>query len=89
MTKEERTNQIKEAAQKAIYAFFDAVSELPELEDTEMLIVLYGIFLAVAASSELDPDALYFFMKKSIGYTKTADGYSLNFPSGLIQGDDE
>lgn len=89
MTKEERTNQIKEAAQKAIYAFFDSVSEMPELEDTEMSIVLYGIFLAVAASLELDPDVLYLFMKKKIGYTKTADGYSLNFPSDLIQGDDE
>lgn len=89
MTKEERIKQVTETAQKALYAFFDAVSELPELEDTEMLIVLYGIFLAVAASSELDPDVLYLFMKKKIGYTKTADGYALNFPSDLIQGDDE
>lgn len=89
MTKEERTNQIKEAAQKAIYAFFDAVSELPELEDTELLIILYGVFLDTANNLELDPDELYFLMRKGIGYTKTADGYSLNFPSGLIQGDNE
>lgn len=89
MTKEERTNQIKEAAQKAIYAFFDAVSELPELEDTELLIILYGVFLDTANNLELDPDELYFLMRKGIGYTKTADGYALNFPSGLIQGDDE
>ena len=89
MTKEERTNQIKEAAQKAIYAFFDAVSELPELNATELLIILYGVFLGVANDLELDPDELYFLMRKGIGYTKTADGYSLNFPSSLIQGDDE
>lgn len=89
MTKEERTKQIKEVGQKAIYAFNDAVSELPELESTELLIILYGVFLNVAVNVELDPDELYLFMRKGIGYTKTANGYSLNFPSGLIQGDDE
>lgn len=89
MTKEERINQVAETAQKAIYAFSDTANELPELQVTELLIILYGVFIDVANDLELDPDALYFFMKKSIGYTETADGYSLNFPSGLIQGDDE
>lgn len=89
MNKEKRIKQVAETAQKAIYAFSDTANELPELQATELLIILYGVFIDVANDLELDPDALYFFMKKSIGYTETADGYSLNFPSGLIQGDDE
>jgi hypothetical protein len=89
MTKEERVKQVTETAQKALYAFNDAVNELSELQATELLIILYGVFLDTANNLELDPDSLYFFMKKGIGYTKTADGYSLNFPSSLIQGDDE
>lgn len=89
MTKEKRIKQVAETAQKAIYAFSDTANELPELEDTELLIILYGVFLDTANNLELDPDELYFLMRKGIGYTKTADGYSLNFPSGLIQGDDE
>lgn len=89
MNKEKRIKQVAETAQKAIYAFSDTANELPELEPTELLIILYGVFLDVANDLELDPDSLYFFMKKGIGYTETADGYSLNFPSGLIQGDDE
>lgn len=89
MTKEERIKQVAETAQKTVYAFSNTANELPELNATELLIILYGVFLDVANDLELDPDALYFFMKKSIGYTETADGYSLNFPSGLIQGDDE
>lgn len=89
MTKEKRIKQVAETAQKTIYAFSDTANELPELQATELLIILYGVFIDVANNLELDPDALYFFMKKSIGYTETADGYSLNFPSGLIQGDGE
>lgn len=89
MNKEKRIKQVAETAQKAIYAFSDTANELPELEATELLIILYGVFLDVANDLELDPDMLYLFMKKSIGYTETADGYSLNFPSGLIQGDDK
>lgn len=89
MTKEERIKQVAETAQKAVYAFSDTAAELPELESTELIIILYGVFLSAANNLELDPDVLYLFMKKKIGYTKTADGYSLNFPSGLIQGDDE
>lgn len=89
MNKEKRIKQVAETAQKAIYAFGDTANELPELQATELLIILYGVFLDVANILELDPDELYLLMKKSIGYTKTADGYALNFPSGLIQGDDE
>ena len=89
MTKEERIKKVAETAQKAIYAFCDTANELPELEPTELIIILYGVFLDAANNLEVDPDSLYFFMRKSIGYTETADGYSLNFPSGLIQGDDE
>lgn len=89
MNKEKRIKQVAETAQKAIYTFSDTANELPELNATELLIILYGVFLDVANDLELDPDALYLFMKKSIGYTETADGYSLNFPSGLIQGDDK
>lgn len=89
MTKEKRIKQVAETAQKAIDTFSDTAAELPELEPTELIIILYGVFLDAANNLELDPDLLYFFMKKRIGYTKTADGYSLNFPSSLIQGDDE
>lgn len=89
MNKEERIKKITKTAQKAIDAFNDTASELPELEATELLIILYGVFLDVADKVELDPDELYFLMRKGIGYTKTADGYALNFPSDLIQGDDE
>lgn len=89
MNKEKRTKQVAEIAQKAIDTFSDTTNELPELNATELLIILYGVFLDIANNLELDPDELYFLMRKGIGYTKTADGYSLNFPSGLIQGDDE
>lgn len=89
MNKEKRIKQVAETAQKAIYAFSNTANELPELQDTELLIMLYGVFIDVANNLELDPDSLYLFMRKSIGYTETADGCSLNFPSGLIQGDDE
>lgn len=89
MTKEERIKQVAETAQKAIDTLNDTANELPELQATELLIILYGVFLDIANNLELDPDELYFLMRKGIGYTKTADGYSLNFPSGLIQGDDK
>ena len=89
MNKEKRIKQVAEVAQKALYAFSDTANELPELNTTELLIILYGVFLDTANNLELDPDELYFLMRKGIGYTKTADGYSLNFPSSLIQGDDE
>lgn len=89
MNKEERIEQVEVTAQKAIYAFIDTANELPELKSTELLIVLYGVFVDVANNLEQDPDLLYLFMKKEIGYTKTEDGYILNFPSDLIQGDDE
>ena len=89
MTKEERIKQVAETVQKAVYAFSDTAAGLPELEPTELIIILYGVFLSAANNLELDPDVLYLFMKKKIGYTETADGYSLNFPSSLIQGDDE
>lgn len=89
MTKEERIKQVAETAQKTVYAFSNTANELPELNATELLIILYGVFLGVANDLELDPDELYFLMRKGIGYTKTADGYALNFPSDLIQGDDE
>lgn len=89
MTKEERIKQVTKTAQKAIDTFNDTANELPELNPTELLIILYGVFLDIANNLELDPDELYLLMRKAIGYTKTADGYSLNFPSGLIQGDDE
>ncbi|RXA58160.1 hypothetical protein [Limosilactobacillus mucosae] len=89
MNKEERIKQVAETAQKAIDTFSDTANELPELKATEVLIILYGIFIDVANNLELDPDSLYLSMKESIGYTKTADGYALNFPSDLIQGDDE
>lgn len=89
MNKEERIKQVAETAQKAIDTFSDTANELPELEPTELIIILYGVFLDTANNLELDPDELYFLMRKGIGYTKTADGYALNFPSDLIQGDDE
>ncbi|MEK1398611.1 hypothetical protein HCY90_00855 [Limosilactobacillus fermentum] len=89
MNKEERIKQVAETTQKAIYAFSDTVNELPELEPSELLIILYGVFLDVANNLEQDPDLLYLFMGKEVGYTKTADGYILNFPSYLIKGDDE
>lgn len=89
MNKEKRIKQVAKTAQKAIDTFTDTTNELPELKATEVLIILYGIFIDVTNNLELDPDSLYFFMKESIGYTKTADGYALNFPSVLIQGDDE
>lgn len=89
MNKEKRIKQVAETTQKAIHAFNDTANEPPELKATELLIILYGVFLDAANNLELDPDSLYLFMRKSIGYTETADGYSLNFPSGLIQGDDE
>lgn len=89
MNKEERIKQVAKTAQKAIDTFSDTTNELPELKATEVLIILYGIFIDVANNLELDPDELYLFMKKGIGYAKTADGYALNFPSDLIQGDDE
>lgn len=89
MNKEKRIKQVAETAQKAIDTFSDTANELPELKATEVLIILYGIFIDVANNLELDPDSLYLSMKESIGYTKTADGYALNFPSDLIQGDDE
>ncbi|MFR0592623.1 hypothetical protein ACLUWM_05070 [Limosilactobacillus mucosae] len=89
MNKEKRTKQVAKTAQKAIDTFSDTTNELPELNATELLIILYGVFLDTANNLELDPDELYFLMRKGIGYTKTADGYSLNFPSDLIQGDDE
>lgn len=89
MNKEERIEQVAKITQKAIYAVSDTVGELPELEPSELLIILYGVFLDVASNLEQDPDLLYLFMQKEIGYTKTEDGYTLNFPSDLIQGDDE
>lgn len=89
MNKEKRTKQVAKTAQKAIDTFNDTTNELPELNPTELLIILYGVFLDIANNLELDPDKLYLFMRKAIGYTKTADGYALNFPSDLIQGDDE
>lgn len=64
MNKEKRIKQIAETAQKAIYTFSDTANELPELNATELLIILYGVFLDVANDLELDPDALYLFMKK-------------------------
>lgn len=89
MNKEKRIKQVAKTAQKAIDTFSDTTNELPELKATEVLIILYGIFIDVANNLELDPDSLYFSMKESIGYAKTADGYALNFPSDLIQGDGE
>lgn len=89
MNKEERIEQLAKVAQKAIYAVSDTANELQELKPTELLIILYAIFLDVANNLEQDPDLLYLFMKKEIGYTKTEDGYTLNLPSDLIQGDDE
>lgn len=89
MNKEERIKQVAETTQKAVYAFNDTVEELPELEPSELLIILYGVLLNVANNLEQDPDSLYLFMKKEIGYTETADDYTLNFSSNLIQGDDE
>lgn len=89
MNKEKRIKQVAKTAQKAIDTFSNTTNELPELNATEVLIILYGVFLDTANNLELDPDELYFLMRKGIGYTKTADGYSLNFTSGLIQGDDE
>lgn len=89
MNKEKRIKQVAKTAQKAIDTFSDTTNELPELNATELLIILYGVFLDTANNLELDPDELYFLMRKGIGYTETADGYTLNFPSDLIQGDDE
>lgn len=89
MNKEERIEQIEKVAQKSIYAVSDTANELQELKPTELLIILYGIFLDVANTLEQDPDLLYFFMKEEIGYTNTEDGRTLNFPLNLIQGDDE
>ena len=89
MNKEERIEQIEKVAQKAIYAVSDTANELQELKPTELLIILYGIFLDVANTLEQDPDLLYFFMKEEIGYTNTEDGRTLNFPLNLIQGNDE
>ena len=89
MNNEERIEQVAKTAQKAIYAFSNTANELPELQDTELLIMLYGVFLDVANNLEKAPDLLYFFMKEEIGYTKTEDGYTLHFPLDLIQGDDE
>lgn len=89
MNKEERIEQIEKVAQKAIYAVSDTADELQELKPTELLIILYAIFLDVANTLEQDPDLLYFFMKEEIGYTNTEDGRTLNFPLDLIQGDDE
>lgn len=89
MNKEERIEQVEKTAQKAVYAFSDAANELPELQDTELLIMLYGVFLDVANNLEQDPDLLYFFMKEEIGYTNTEDGHTLHFPLDLIQGDGE
>lgn len=89
MNKEKRIKQVAKTAQKAIDTFSDTTNELPELNATEVLIILYGVFLDTANNLELDPDELYLFMKKEIGYTETADSYYLNFPSDLIQGDDE
>jgi hypothetical protein len=89
MNKEERIEQIEKVAQKAIYAVSDTADELPELKPAELLIILYAIFLDVANTLEQDPDLLYLFMKKEIGYTNTEDGRTLNFPLDLIQGDDE
>lgn len=89
MNKEERIEQVAKTAQKAIYAVSNTANELPELEPSELLIILYGVLLDVANNLEQDPDLLYLFMQKEIGYTKTADGYVLSFPSHLIKGDDE
>lgn len=89
MNKEKRIKQVAETVQKAVYAFTDAASELPELESTELLIILYGVFLNVAANVEQDPDLIYLFMQKKIGYIKTENGYTLKFPKNLIKGDDE
>lgn len=89
MNKEERIEQLAKTAQKAIYAVSDTANELPELKPTELLIILYGIFLDVANALEQDPDLLYSFMKEEIGYTDTEDGRALHFPLDLIQGDGE
>lgn len=89
MNKEKRVKQVAKTAQKAIDTFNCTINELPELQATELLIILYGVFLDTANNLELDPDSLYLFMKENIGYTNTADGYALNFPSGLIQDDDK
>lgn len=89
MNKEERIEQLAKTAQKAIYAVSDTADEIPELKPTELLIILYAIFLDVANTLEQDPDLLYLFMKEEIGYTNTEDGRTLNFPLDLIQGDDE
>ena len=89
MNKEERMEQIEKVAQKAVYAVSDAANELQELKSTELLIILYAIFLDVANTLEQDPDLLYFFMREEIGYTNTEDGRTLHFPLDLIQGDYE
>ena len=89
MNKEERIEQIEKVAQKAVYAVSGTANELQELKSTELLIILYAIFLDVASNLGQDPDLLYFFMKEEIGYTNTEDGRALNFPLNLIQGDDE
>ena len=59
MNKEKRIKQVAETAQKALYAFSDTANELPELQATELLIILYGVFLDAANNLELDPDELY------------------------------
>lgn len=89
MNKEERIEQIEKVAQKAVYAVSYTANELQELKSTELLIILYAIFLDVANTLEQDPDSLYFFMREEIGYTNTEDGRTLNFPLNLIQGDDK
>lgn len=89
MNKEERIEQIEKVAQKAIYAVSDTADELQELKPTELLIILYAIFIDVANTLEQDPDLLYLFMKEKIGYINTEDGRTLNFPLDLIQGYDE
>lgn len=89
MNKEERIEQIEKVAQKAVYGVSETANELQELKSTELLIILYAIFLDVANTLEQDPDSLYFFMREEIGYTNTEDGRTLNFPLDLIQGDDE
>lgn len=89
MNKEERIEQIEKVAQKAVYGVSETANELQELKSTELLIILYAIFLDVANTLEQDPDLLYFFMREEISCTETEDGRTLNFPLDLIQGDDE
>lgn len=44
MNKEERIEQVAKTAQKAICAVSNTANELPELEPSELLIILYGVF---------------------------------------------